>query len=250
VVPFRWAIQGKLTRDGPHGLIEKLHKGEVIPFVGAGVSRAVTDLSGQPLFPSWPELLARAVERLRADQNHKKANRAAGELEDNDYLAAAKTARDGLGADWFPFLNSQFDLDLTPARDLRNDMKLVASDDTEGQFSVFMRKSGDFPENFSIGLIYHPADSPGEITLVRCNGQHGEYNGGPGDPSDPHWHYHVHQAQEVALDAGERAEKYAVKTDAYASFEEAVQYFLKTVNLDEKESRIHFPTKVQSILFE
>jgi len=74
----------------PHGLIEKLHKGEVIPFVGAGVSRAVTDLSGQPLFPSWPELLARAVERLRADQNHKKANRAAGELEDNDYLAAAK----------------------------------------------------------------------------------------------------------------------------------------------------------------
>jgi len=51
---------------------------------------------------------------------------------------------------------------------LRNDMKLVASDDTEGQFSVFMRKSGDFPENFSIGLIYHPADSRGEITLVRC----------------------------------------------------------------------------------
>ena len=90
MVPFRWAIQGKLTRDGPHGLIEKLHKGEVIPFVGAGVSRAVRDLSGQPLFPSWPELLARAVERLRADQNHKKANRAAGELEDNDYLAAAK----------------------------------------------------------------------------------------------------------------------------------------------------------------
>jgi len=101
----------------PHGLIEKLHEGKVIPFVGAGVSRAVTDLSGQPLFPSWPELLARAVERLRADQNHKKANRAAGELEDNDYLAAAKTARDGLGADWFPFLNSQFDLDLTRARE-------------------------------------------------------------------------------------------------------------------------------------
>ena len=100
----------------PQGLIDKLRKGEVIPFVGAGVSRAVTDSRGKPLFPSWPELLARAVERLHADQNPKKANRAAGELEDNDYLAAAKTARNGLGADWYPCIKGQFDPDLTHAR--------------------------------------------------------------------------------------------------------------------------------------
>jgi hypothetical protein len=42
--------------------------------------------------------------------------------------------------------------------DWRNDMTLTATNGTEGEFSVFMRKSEDFPENFSIGLKYQPND--------------------------------------------------------------------------------------------
>ena len=65
-----YAAARKINYDNmaplPQGLIDKLRKGEVIPFVGSGVSRAVTDSNGKPLFPSWPELLARAVERLHA----------------------------------------------------------------------------------------------------------------------------------------------------------------------------------------
>lgn len=130
--------------------------------------------------------------------------------------------------------------------DWRNDMKLIASDGTLGEFSVFMRKSEDFPENFSIGLIYHSKDERGEIGLIRCNGPHGDYNGGKsGDEDHPHWDYHIHTASERALDAGERAEKYAVKTSEYASFEEAVQYFVKTVNLEKGYVNQYFPRNRQ-----
>jgi hypothetical protein len=58
----------------------------------------------------------------------------------------------------------------------RNDMKLV-SVKVDGEFSAFIRRSDDFPENFSIGLNYDPKDGSGEITLIRCNGQHGVFGG-------------------------------------------------------------------------
>lgn len=93
----------------PKTLVDKLRSGEVIPFVGAGVSMAVRDTAGAALFPSWGELLRRAVARLREEQNDRKAKRAEGELEDGDYLSAARTARDGLGAGWYGFLREQFD---------------------------------------------------------------------------------------------------------------------------------------------
>jgi len=56
----------------------------------------------------------------------------------------------------------------------RNNMKLES---TDGQFnfSVFMRRSEDFHENFSIGLVYHQKDDPREIHLLRCNGPHGPH---------------------------------------------------------------------------
>src|SRR5947207_895018 len=94
----------------PASLIEALRRGEVIPFVGAGVSMAVTDADGARLFPSWRELLCRAAERLRAEGLTKKANRAQAELDDDDFLKAAETARAALGTEWCKFLRDQFDL--------------------------------------------------------------------------------------------------------------------------------------------
>jgi hypothetical protein len=100
--------------------------------------------------------------------------------------------------------------------DWRNDCKLVANG-IEGEFSVFMRRSEDFPENFSIGLVYAPKDGSGEITLLRCNGQHGVFNGNFA-PNHPHWGYHIHQASEAAIASGLKSEKHAERTEAYASF--------------------------------
>jgi hypothetical protein len=96
-------------RDLPSKLIEALKSREVIPFVGAGVSRGVRDDLGQHLFPTWRGLLLAASERLRAEGLTKKANRVQATLEDNEYLDAARVARDALGSLWFDFLKAQFD---------------------------------------------------------------------------------------------------------------------------------------------
>jgi hypothetical protein len=128
---------------------------------------------------------------------------------------------------------------------LANDAKLVASNEVAGEFLVFMRRNEDFPENFSIGLIYQPNDGSGEVVLLRYNGPHGSFNGGSGRASHPHWDYHVHTASQKALEAGERAEKYADKTTAYASFEEALPYFAKTVNLNERDAYKYFGTQAE-----
>jgi hypothetical protein len=107
----------------------------------------------------------------------------------------------------------------------RNDAKLVASDGLiKGEFIVFMRKNEDFPENFSIGLIYHPQDERGEIVLFRCNGPHGCFNNDI-EQVHPHFDYHIHKASENAIEAGYAPEKFADRTTEYASFEEALQLF-------------------------
>jgi hypothetical protein len=122
----------------------------------------------------------------------------------------------------------------------RNDAKLVASNAVKGEFAIFMRKSEDFPENFSIGLIYSPHDGRGEIILFRCNGKHGDFNRSF-DPTHPHFDYHVHRASEDAIEAGQAPEKSAVKTAGFAPYEEALQFFVKEIGLNAKDAKKHFP---------
>ena len=83
-----------------------------------------------------------------------------------------------------------------PRRDMRiegkmkrNDMTLK-SEDSNHSFRVFLRQSDEFPENFSIGLLYVPGEEPGSFQLIRCNGQHG------GERVHPHHAvYHIHRSK-------------------------------------------------------
>jgi hypothetical protein len=125
---------------------------------------------------------------------------------------------------------------------------LEPTDATTGTFSVFIRKNAVFDENFSVGLVYRSSDGRGEVILLRCNGKHGTYNFNS-DPNHPHYDFHVHKASETAIEAGERAEKHAVKTTEFASYREAVQYFVKTVNINQVNAAKHFPSEVQTRLF-
>ncbi len=114
-----------------------------------------------------------------------------------------------------------------------------------GTFSLFVRVNVDFPENFSVGLLYSPNDGRPEIPLLRCNGKHGEFNAGKNRSrsNHPHWNYHIHRASETTLAAGESAEKYASVTDKFASLDDAVWYFLKEINLDSKDLSAHFSSE-------
>jgi hypothetical protein len=129
----------------------------------------------------------------------------------------------------------------------RNGAGLVATDGTQGAFSMYIRQNVAFEENFSVGLVYSSNDGRGDITLLRCNGKHGAFNA-QYDPNNWHTHNHIHKASESDLDAGFRPEKHATLTTAFASLEEAVQYFLKTVNLNAKDAAKHFPDEKQGTL--
>jgi tetratricopeptide (TPR) repeat protein len=105
----------------PYTLKESLRSRNITPFVGAGVSMAVRDReNGTRLFPSWRELLQRAADRLSIEEKLPYANAVRALLELNrseEYLAAAKRAREGLGALWFDFLKEQFDFSISQVAD-------------------------------------------------------------------------------------------------------------------------------------
>lgn len=118
----------------------------------------------------------------------------------------------------------------------RNDMDLISTDDKHG-FRVFMRINLEFPENFSIGLDYFPADEPGSITLVRYNGPHGEHESNP-----HHVTHHIHRANAENINAGLKAERSIVSAN-YAAFDEALLQFLETIGLTDVGK--HFPELIQ-----
>lgn len=111
----------------------------------------------------------------------------------------------------------------------RNDMRLKSADG-KMDFRVFMRRNEDLPENFSIGLVHLPKDGTGEVVLLRCNGPHGNSNDSF-DPEHPHCDFHVHRASAAMIEAGLRPEKMAAVNQDFASYEEALEYFLRTTNV-------------------
>jgi hypothetical protein len=126
----------------------------------------------------------------------------------------------------------------------RNDMR-VRSMEGDREFRVFLRRSEDFPENFSIGLAFLAKDGTGEVVLLRCNGPHGGYNE-VFDPEHPHWEFHVHRATAPMIEAGFRPEKWAEASRDFASFEEALQYFLRVTDI--REGMTYFPRLRQHVL--
>jgi len=118
----------------------------------------------------------------------------------------------------------------------RNNMRLRGRDGSL-EFSVFMRINEDFPEDFSIGLEYHPQEERGSICLLRCNGPHGDFLGSP-IPSS-HFHYHIHKAKSQNLASGLRAERGGEVTDTYASYDQALHHFLRVIHAVNAEE--YFP---------
>lgn len=128
----------------------------------------------------------------------------------------------------------------------RNDMKL-RSTKGEHEFAVFMRINDKFQENFSIGLMYFPTGERGSVCLLRFNGPHGDFISEDDSPKT-HFLPHIHKADSDNISAGLRGERGAIKTEDYASYDEALQKFIQTINIinvmdyfpDYREPRFHF----------
>src|SRR3990172_4574315 len=107
----------------------------------------------------------------------------------------------------------------------RNDMTLKSADGKHS-FRAFMRQSDEFPENFSVGLVYQPGEEPGSFQLIRCNGQHG------GERVHPHHAvFHIHRSKADDINAGILEPRQIDQAATFASFREALAHFCRLIQL-------------------
>ena len=111
---------------------------------------------------------------------------------------------------------------------LRNSFKMRALND-EREFSAFLRVNNVFQESFSIGLVYHPAEYPESLILLRCNCPHNQRSA----CEDIHWtKTHIHKATEKAIKENRNITYYADETGEYATWEEALEFFISRCNIE------------------
>lgn len=128
----------------------------------------------------------------------------------------------------------------------RNSLEL-RSIDGEHRFHVFMRKNVKFEENFTIGLEYIPGDGSGSICLFRCNGPHGEHMN-EFESASHFFGYHIHIAKEEYVNSGYKSDKYAEITNRFATFQDALAYFVSECNIIDVEK--YFPAIKTISLFD
>ena len=140
-----------------------------------------------------------------------------------------------------------------PRRDMKSEGAFARNDfglesiDGQHRFKVFFRQNQTFPENFSLGLDYLP-QTGGRFTILRVNGAHGDFNRSF-DPAHPHNHPHVHCMTAEDLSRGILKPRSATPSSEYASFEQAVPYFVKRVNITEGAAEYFEPYRQIALLF-
>jgi hypothetical protein len=132
-------------------------------------------------------------------------------------------------------------------RHRRKDMRLQDLNDPKRIFSVFIRQSLEFDEDFSLGLVYLSPDGK-RMTLIRYNGQHDQSND-PYDQAKTHFQYHIHKATAENLNNGRYDKHPAIAAHDYASFADATGVFLATIGVRLRDIETHFSSMVQLPLF-
>lgn len=112
----------------------------------------------------------------------------------------------------------------------------MVSTDGLYNFSGFISKNTFFQENFSIGLVYVPKEEKGKICLLRCNGLHGEVFGTP-----HHSFFHIHTVIAEDINNGIKVERNIQKTEEYSTLEDAIQFYVKHINIIPEDRKNHFP---------
>jgi len=106
-------------------------------------------------------------------------------------------------------------------RHRRRDFDLQ-SKNKEHKFRAFFRQSIDFPDSFSVGLVYCIPENGESITLLRCNGKHGPTR----EIKNLHSYFHIHKATSKSIIDGKRPESEVEVTNSYGSYAAAKNYFI------------------------
>ena len=129
---------------------------------------------------------------------------------------------------------------------LCNSMKLESKDGEHG-FLVFIRKHERFAENFSVGLTFQHKDQRGKSTIIRCNGPTA-YSNNPLD-CNVHFSYHIHRMSIEDFNNGCEHPYDKMPSKDYASYEEALSYFINLVNIHGAEPLFHLDRSTKSFRY-
>lgn len=126
-------------------------------------------------------------------------------------------------------------------RHYKNKLDLMSVDE-KYTFKMFMRKSDEFIEDFSVGLIWtNPQEYIGinkSVIMLRCQGPH---DGKEALGFDIHHDYHTHKI--TASDIQEKRftkPSYRTSTDMFHSFDQAMVYFIEKCDIINIEDFIDF----------
>lgn len=100
------------SADIPKSLKDALRERRLVPFVGAGISRGITQANtDEPLFPDWTTLLNDAADRVAAEKKEDDAGTIRFFVGRRRLLDAAGEAQKALGNSlWNSFLKEKFDV--------------------------------------------------------------------------------------------------------------------------------------------
>ncbi len=133
-------------------------------------------------------------------------------------------------------------------RHRRCELDLQSESDVRKKFTMFVRQSLEFHENFSIGLRYLTRDPVlGRLVLVRYNGPHGEISRSP----DGHFAVpHIHRINEQSLlsENAQPQEKLREIAGRYGTYAEALRVFVADTGITNPEG--FFPELMQGRLFD
>lgn len=127
-------------------------------------------------------------------------------------------------------------------RSSRNNATL-SSLDGKYKYRMFLRRSDEFFEDFSVGLIW---TNPNEFTsikkdiiLLRCQGPHDSKQP---ESFDLHHSFHIHQISVQDIEAHRYSTpRHKEVTDAFHSFEEAAWYFSDLCGIINIEEHFEYP---------
>lgn len=103
------------------------------------------------------------------------------------------------------------------------DMRLTGIDG-DLKFTIFVRQHAEFKHNFSIGLNFN--GNQGEVRLIRFNGAHKRVME---EIDVPHFYCHIHRENDLENSLNTLND--SAVTDMYESFEEALHYAFRAVNV-------------------
>lgn len=111
------------------------------------------------------------------------------------------------------------------------------------KFTIFIRQSCEFAEDFSIGLIWKPEGYPYGIILVRFNGAHGK-NRGIEHQRIPH----IHELTLLDIQNQKYDPHQVVETKSYINIDDAILKFMRYCNIIDWER--DFPHLPEMSLFD